>query len=321
MKKFIEYIKESIRNHASPGLDNDLKVGDVCTFIKGLGLNGIGNYLVGEECKIMKINFDSYYINFNNGKGNYICRRYNLLKKEDPEIKWWNNGELEEKKLYELRKLKHKDDLIGARVKMNPESVYYSQAYVGGDGFGEILNYASGEDVGVDDHPFKVRWTNGHDNVYRWSDLIFMDEEEKGKIIWWINGKLNENDDPLSTSDVKITVDGDKGLINHLIDNMSLIVQKRKTKPLRINSVNGYINKETFKKNRLFYETYLEIDMINKDHIVGEYKSMINGITIIINDELVYDMEHRTFDNEVLMDKIVNEYKKYLKNKKFKIND
>ena len=128
--------------------------------------------------------------------------------------------------------------------------------------------------------------------------------------------------DPLSgTTDIKINVDGNKSLINRLIDNMSLIVQKRTSKSLRIKSINGYVNRETYARRNLYYDTYLEIYMINKDFIVGEYKSINNNINIKINDNIVYDMDNRSFDNDILLDKIVGEYKKYLKINKFVINE
>lgn len=140
---------------------------------------------------------------------------------------------------------------------------------------------------------------------------------------WWKNGELEEGIDSLSgvTNDIKITVDGDKNFVQRLIDNLSLIVKKRSTRPLRVKSINGYVNKETFARHKLYYDTYLEIKLINKDIIVGEYNSASGSITIKVNDHIIYDMDSRHFDNEVLIDKIVGEYKKFLKDNRFIVNE
>ena len=131
------------------------------------------------------------------------------------------------------------------------------------------------------------------------------------------NQFINESD----SSDIKINVEGKNYLVDRLIDNLTLVVKKRKAKSLRIKGINGYVNKETFTRKGKFYETHFELTLTNKDVIIGDYNSRINNICVKVNDEIIYDIDNRTFDNEVLLDKIVGEYMKYLKNNKYKVNE
>jgi len=165
-------------------------------------------------------------------------------------------------------------------------------------------------------------WT-AEDNLYvQGNSFSKKDEDSDGEFRRWKNGKIQESIDPLSgTTDIKMNVEGNNFLINQLIDNMSLIVQKRSSKSLRIKSIYGYINKEIHSRHNLYYDTYLEISMINKDFITAEYKSVNSNIVIKINDDIVYDMVSKRFDNEILFDKIITEYKKYLKINKFIIKE
>jgi hypothetical protein len=120
--------------------------------------------------------------------------------------------------------------------------------------------------------------------------------------------------------DIKINVQDKNYLIDMLIENLALIVKKRKTKSLRITTISGYINKEKFSTSGYSYETKLVITLSNKDVIEGEYSTSTNNINVKINENVVYDLNDRTFDNEVLIDKIVEYYKRHLKTNKYKIN-
>lgn len=133
---------------------------------------------------------------------------------------------------------------------------------------------------------------------------------------------IKEFSDPLSgTTDIKIKVENKNYLIDKLIEDLSIIVKKRKLKAIRIKSIEGYINKNTITHRGSIYNTYLQIIFTNKDTIIGEYNSSSNNILIKINDNIVFDLNYRTFDNEILIGKIINEYMKYLKENKFKINE
>jgi hypothetical protein len=123
------------------------------------------------------------------------------------------------------------------------------------------------------------------------------------------------------TSDIKINVDNKNYLVDNLISRFSLVVKKRKMKSLSIKSISGYINKETFTKNGYTYDTLFQTTLTNKDIIIGEYNSKLNNIKIKINDNIIYDIDNIMFDNEALVEKMVNEYMKYLKGNKFTIKE
>jgi len=134
--------------------------------------------------------------------------------------------------------------------------------------------------------------------------------------------KYNEFIRESDNLDVKINVEGKNYLVEQLIENLSLVVKKRKTKPIRITTITGYINKEIFSvKEGYDYETFFQVTLSNKDIISGKYFSKSNNLWVKINEELVYNLDDKTFDNEVLIDKMAGQYKRHLKSIKFKIND
>lgn len=163
--------------------------------------------------------------------------------------------------------------------------------------------------------PGKIKGKDGHCWWVYSRDIDIIEKDKPIKIRWYKKGKLNES------SDIKINVEGKNYLVYRLIDNLTLVVKKRKAKSLRIKGINGYVNKETFTRRGKFYETHFELTLTNKDVIVGDYNSKINNICVKVNNEIIYDIDNKTFDNEVLLDKIVGEYMKYLKNNKYKINE
>jgi len=135
---------------------------------------------------------------------------------------------------------------------------------------------------------------------------------------------IREMNDPLSgTTDIKIAVKGmNKTLVQKLVDNLQIVVKKRKLKSLRIKSISGYIDKDTFiMGSGNFYDTFLEVVLSNKDILVGEYKSSNHSLLVKINNVIVFDLNSKFFDKELLVDKMINEYVKYLKENKFSINE
>lgn len=130
---------------------------------------------------------------------------------------------------------------------------------------------------------------------------------------------IKENIQNEISKSIKINIKGyNKNLIDNLIEKLSFNIKKRKIKNIRIKEINGHINKEYFFNKNYFYKTNMEIININNDIIIGKYDSRTNNIKIEINGDLVYDMDSKYNDNEILIDKISNEYIKYLKNKGFK---
>lgn len=73
------------------------------------------------------------------------------------------------------------------------------------------------------------------------------------------------------------------------------------------------------------FDTFIEIEMSNKDTIIGKYRRVEkedylkeNSIKIEINDKVVYHMDNEEFDNDKLIDYIISYYKKHI-SKKWKI--
>jgi hypothetical protein len=136
---------------------------------------------------------------------------------------------------------------------------------------------------------------------------------------------VKESGDPLSgrTNDIKIDVEGkESGLLNKLIENLSMVVKKRKLRNITIKSIKGHINRKTFLAwSGYVYDTYLEINLSNKDVIIAEYKSITSNILIKVNGTIIFDLNYKAFDNEVLIDRIISEYIKYLQEKNFTIKE
>jgi len=114
----------------------------------------------------------------------------------------------------------------------------------------------------------------------------------------------------LDLSDINININISDDNKNYLMDNLSMIIQKRNKSSLRIKSIDGYFDKSEISHKT----TYINILMTNKDVIEGEYSSKNKNIKIHINEKLVYNVDNKDFNNKKLLEKVVSEYKKYLKN-------
>jgi hypothetical protein len=129
----------------------------------------------------------------------------------------------------------------------------------------------------------------------------------------------------LDISDIEFDIeDENTELVNKIKQELSIITYKRKNnpKPIRIKKIGGYFDKKDFKDINLIYRTYITIDLSNGDKIYAKlsvYKNE-NNINIKINDKIVYDIDNKKFNNEYLIDKLVEKYKEYLL-KNYKIRD
>jgi len=114
-----------------------------------------------------------------------------------------------------------------------------------------------------------------------------------------------------SSTDIDINTNLNQKYIDYLTDNLSIGIYKRinSVKYLKIKSING--NSDDKKTNIIIG--------INGDTIEGYYYSNDNSIIVKINDELVYDVDYKDFNIEKLLNRIVKEYKKHLKENKWKI--
>jgi len=102
--------------------------------------------------------------------------------------------------------------------------------------------------------------------------------------------------------------------IDDLKDNLILHIYKRKNsvKRIKVKSIDGKGG-----NNRVF----LKIFMSNNDIIEGYYNKKDNSISIKINNELIYDVDYKKFTIDELINKIVIQYKNFIKEKGFKIKE
>jgi seryl-tRNA synthetase len=120
-------------------------------------------------------------------------------------------------------------------------------------------------------------------------------------------------------TDIIIEIQNEKTeLVDKIKQELSIITYKRVKNPksIRLKKISGYFNKRDFKNIKLLYKTYLVIDLSNGDKINGKLSiyndENENNINIKINNELVYDLDNKSFNNDILIEKIVNKYKEYL---------
>ena len=129
--------------------------------------------------------------------------------------------------------------------------------------------------------------------------------------------KLFEKD--VDLTDIVVAVENEnKELIEKIKHELSIITYKRKNSPksIRIKDINGYFNKMDFKNIKLIYRTYLVINLSNRDKIKAKLSIFqdenYNNINIKINDELVYDLDNKKFNSQILIDKLIDKYKEFL---------
>lgn len=123
----------------------------------------------------------------------------------------------------------------------------------------------------------------------------------------------------IDISDIEYNIENEnKELINKIKHELSIITYKRKNnpKPIRIKKIGGYFDKKDFKDINLIYRTYITIDLSNGNKIYAKlsvYKEENeNNINIKINDNIVYNIDNKKFNNEYLINKLVEKYKEYL---------
>lgn len=123
----------------------------------------------------------------------------------------------------------------------------------------------------------------------------------------------------LDLDDITMKIDGaDDEFISKIIDKFSFLIMKGKTvKNIRPRKMNGFLNKDEdgFKQSRK--RTTLSIVMTNGNIIVG---TLSNGnVAISIDDEILYDVDRKDFTDGKLVDKLSDEYVKYLKSKNYQV--
>lgn len=111
----------------------------------------------------------------------------------------------------------------------------------------------------------------------------------------------------------------DDEIIKDIINRFTLLIKKRKIRNLRVLKITGILNKLDI--SALKYSK-LDIIMSNNDEIIATYTLNINKISnikIYINKNLVFDLDHKTYDINAMIEKMVTYYKKYLEHKNWKI--
>lgn len=111
----------------------------------------------------------------------------------------------------------------------------------------------------------------------------------------------------------------DENIIRKIIDNLTFLIKKRNIKNLRVTKIDGILNKLDISVLKF---SRIEITMSNNDIIISSFTlntNKIANIKIMINDEMVFDLDHKSYTLEIMIDKIVDYYKKFLELKKWKI--
>jgi len=134
--------------------------------------------------------------------------------------------------------------------------------------------------------------------------------------------KIQENTNLDEIEDVNVKIENSEPeFTSKLIDKFTFVVMIRKViKNLRPKKINGYLKNEEesgHKKNGTRMRSTLCVVMNNKDIIIGTYAG--ENVAITINDEIVYDVDRKEFDDNKFVDKLSEEYVKYLKNKGYNI--
>lgn len=122
--------------------------------------------------------------------------------------------------------------------------------------------------------------------------------------------------------DVVIKVEHpDNDILNLLISNLAVIISKRKLRNVRVLKIEGDLKRLDIS---ILEFSYLIITMSNNDKICAEYKQDTDhtkSITIKINDELFYDLDHDSFNLNVFINKIPEQYFKFLSKNNWKIKN
>jgi len=125
----------------------------------------------------------------------------------------------------------------------------------------------------------------------------------------------------INLEDVIVNVENEKTeFIDKIKHDLSIISYKKANSPksIRIREITGVFNKRDFKNIKLLYNTNLIVNMSNGDKIIGKLSvyqnENENNINIRINDKLIYDLDNKSFNNEIFVDKLITKYKESLLN-------
>lgn len=133
---------------------------------------------------------------------------------------------------------------------------------------------------------------------------------------------INNSNGSFIPDEISVNVENTNSeLVNKLINGLSLVIRKRSIKNLRILSIDGIFNKLDI--SILSYSN-LKIKMSNGDDIQMTFsidENKIPNIKILINDTLIYDLDHISYTLDVSIDKVITNYTKYLQSRNWKIKE
>ena len=118
----------------------------------------------------------------------------------------------------------------------------------------------------------------------------------------------------INIKDIDISLENKNDEILNLIKNkFNIIIKKLKERNVRLTSIGGFIHDKSYKT----YKTKIVLTFNNKDVIVGTLTK--DNIKVEINDEIYFDIDYEEFNEKNLIDKMYEEYKKFMNKKNYKV--
>ena len=118
----------------------------------------------------------------------------------------------------------------------------------------------------------------------------------------------------INIKDIDISLENKNDEILNLIKTkFNIIIKKLKERNIRLTSISGFIHDKSYKT----YKTKIVLTFNNKDVIVGTLTK--DNIKVEINDELYFDIDYDGFTENNLIDKMYEEYKKYIRKNNYKV--
>jgi len=125
----------------------------------------------------------------------------------------------------------------------------------------------------------------------------------------------------IDLNDISIKVgNSSQEFIDKIINDFTLVIYKSdKKKSIHPKKINGNLQTDDFSIHKEKKRSSLSIIMNNGDIIIGTYNTSSFNVAISINDDIIYDIKIKDCDDNKFVDKMKDEYIKYLTNKKYKI--
>ena len=125
----------------------------------------------------------------------------------------------------------------------------------------------------------------------------------------------------IDLGDINIKVgNSSQEFIDKIISDFTLIIYKSDIKKsIHPKKINGNLQTDDYSIKKEKKRSSLNIIMNNGDIIIGTYNTSSFNVAISVNDEIIYDIHIKDCDDNKLVDKMKDEYIKYLTNKKYKI--